>query len=87
MIITIGGTGGLLLLLVGLAFGGWPVLAALAIFAVIGSLMLAAASWRRSARYVEHSEGGAQGAESGTSEPSRAGGNPRSGGAPASGEG
>ena len=87
MIITVGGTAGLLLLLVGLAFGGWPALAAVAIFAVIGSLMLAVASWRRSTRYVEHTEGGSEGPEPGTSGASRGSGNPRSGGAPVSGEG
>lgn len=86
--VTLGATAGAVLLVVGLAFGGWPVLVALAIFAVVGAVVLGGASWRRSREYVEGGDEGrsATSAESsGGSDPSR--GAPQSGGAPASGEG
>lgn len=86
--VTLGATAGAVLLIVGLAFGGWPVLVALAIFALVGALLLGGASWRRSGEYVERSDEGeapTDPEQEGSSDPSR--GSPRSGGAPASGEG
>lgn len=83
--LTLGGTIGVLLVVVGLAFGGWPVLIAAAIFVVVGAILLAVASMRRSDQYVEHGEQG-QSAPGGSSS-GHGGGRPRSGGAPASGEG
>lgn len=87
LIVTLGATIGVALLIVGLAFGGFPVLLAFAIFAGIGAALLAGASWRRSRAYVDHGDeaGAPPTAErEGTHAPH---GRPRSGGAPASGEG
>lgn len=81
---TLGATVGVALLIVGLAFGGWPVLVAFAIFAIVGAAMVAAAAWRRSGEYVEHADEGRTSPEPGGTHDS---GRPRSGGAPASGEG
>lgn len=86
-IATLGGTLGLMLLIVGLAFGGWPVLIAAAIFIVVGGALLAAAALRRSREYVGHGDesGAPPTADRGDTQASH--GVPRSGGAPASGEG
>jgi hypothetical protein len=88
-IATLGATVGLALLVIGFAFGGWPVLVALGIFAIVGVAMLAGASWRRSGEYVERgdeAEASSERADHGTPS-SQTEARPRSGGAPASGEG
>jgi high-affinity Fe2+/Pb2+ permease len=87
LIATLGATVGALILVVGLAFGGWPVLIAFGVFAAVAAVMLAGAAWRRSGEYVERGDEG----EASTAPPSRDArstqAQPRSGGAPASGEG
>lgn len=75
-ILVVGFTAALLAVPIGLVAFASPLIAVL-IFVVIGGAMLAVAAFRRSAEYVERSEG----------EPGRAESAPRSGGAPASGEG
>ena len=84
--ITLGITVGAVLGIVALAFGGWAVLIALGIFAVVGMILLAGAAWRRSGEYVEHGdEAEAPQASQGPREAPP--GPTRSGGAPVSGEG
>ena len=75
-ILLVGLTAGLLAVLIGLVAFASPLIAVL-IFVVVGAVMLAVAAFRRSAEYVERRE----------AEPGRAQSAPRSGGAPASGEG
>ncbi|HSI80886.1 MAG TPA: hypothetical protein VK919_09570 [Solirubrobacterales bacterium] len=76
-----------MLLIVGLAFGGWPVLIAAAIFVVVGGALLAAASLRRSREYVEHGDEASAPPTAERGGAHAAHGVPRSGGAPVSGEG
>lgn len=85
--VTLGATAGIVLLIVGFAFGGWPVLVALAIFVVVGIALLAGASWQRSGEYVERRDEADAPPAPGREGTPGASGRPRSGGAPASGEG
>lgn len=78
---------GAVLLVVGLAFGGWPVLIALAVFAAIGAALLVGASFRRSRQYVEGGDATEVPSTDGREDTGAGQGVPRSGGAPASGEG
>lgn len=87
LIATLGATLGAMLLVVGFAFGGWPVLVAFGIFAIVGAIMLAGAAWRRSGEYVERADEGQSPAAPDSGDRRGPRGRPRSGGAPASGEG
>lgn len=87
LIATLGATVGAVLLVVAFAFGGWAVLVAFGIFAVVGAIMLGGAAWRRSGEYVEHADGRQSPAARDSRDPQSSRGRPRSGGAPASGEG
>jgi hypothetical protein len=86
-ITTLGATLGVVLLIAGFAFGGWPVLIALGIFAAVGAVMLAGAAWRRSGEYVERGDKGETSTKPPSGDARSSQGQPRSGGAPASGEG
>jgi hypothetical protein len=85
--IILGGTAGAALLIVGLAFGGWAVLVALAIFVIVGVALLAGASWRRSGEYVDRRDEAKAPQMPGRESTPGPSGQPRSGGAPVSGEG
>jgi hypothetical protein len=87
LIATLSGTVGVVLIVFAFAFGGWPVLVALGVAAMIGAVLLASAGWRRGGEYVERADE-SEAPSAPQSDPARsATGRPRSGGAPASGEG